>query len=157
MTSFGFGPAGGPALEVQAELALDIDGRAASIIGSGDRLVMHLDSPGHALYAMRGLTSSATVGALATALRATGLRLDVEGAHGRLLSLGAGVDSVLGRWGTGSRAVSTGSPRALAYLSAQVLRRAVGRRYIASAAGVALAVLVATTLRSVVRRQLGQQ
>ena len=146
------GPPAGPALDVQAALSLEIDGQAASITGSGGRLVLHLDSPGHTLHAARGFTSSSAVGAVASGLRAAGLRLDVEGAHGRLLSLGAGVDSVLGRLGTGSRAVSTGSPRAVTYLAAQVLRRAAGRRS-AAVAGLMGGLLVAAAVGSAIGRR----
>lgn len=148
---FAFGPGDGRSLDIQAELTLDIDGRAASITGAGDRLVMHLDSPGHTLHAVQGLTSSAAVGALASGLRAAGLRLDVEGVHGRLLSLGAGVDSVLGRLSTGSRAVAAGSPRALTYLGIQVLRRTFDRR--GTAVGVTAGALGVAAVRWTVNRR----
>lgn len=156
MTSSGFRPPAGPALDVQAALSLEIDGRAASITGSGDRLVLHLNSPGHTLHAARGFTSSAAVRAVANTLRLAGLRLDVEGAHGRLLSLGAGVDSVLGRVSTGSRAVSAGSPRAIAYLAAQLLRRTAGRRRSAAVAGFTGGVFVAAALVRALSRRVSR-
>lgn len=158
MTSSGFelGPPAGPAFDVQAALSLEIDGRAASITGSGNRLVLHLDSPGHTLHAARSFTSSAVVGTVANMLRAAGLRLDVVGAHGQLLSLGAGVDSVLGRLGTGSRAVSAGSPRAVTYLAVQLLQRATGRRRAAAVAGLTGAVLVAAALASAMNNRLSR-
>lgn len=152
MTAAGFAPPPGAALKVEAALTLEIDGRAASITGSGQRLVMHLDAPGHTVHTVQGLASSWAVGQLATGLRAAGLRLDIEAAHGRLLSLGAGVDSALGRLGTGSRAVSAGSPRALVYLGAQLLRRTAAERRKASVAGLGAGVLLAAAVSAVTRK-----
>lgn len=133
-------------LAVAADLQLEVDGTAATLTGDGDHLVLRSDSPAALWDAISGAALPAgigrvdgprAVGLVGDALRESGLRLDVDGPHGTLARLGAGVDSRLGRVSTGSRAVQPGSPSALAPLVWHRLRQDV--RLQAGAGALALA------------------
>jgi len=112
-----------PALRVEADLAIEVDGRSAHLRGDGSTLVLTSAHP-ESLWAVAGRTALPTgvgvasgpraIALVADRLAAAGLRLEVMGPQGRVVRLGDGVQSVLGRVTTGSSAVGPGRPRALA-------------------------------------------
>jgi hypothetical protein len=155
------GAARGPAppgvrLSVRADVQIAVDGASATLTGDGQRLVFATDEPGIILDSLIGaalpvgidsLDGPGAVGRLAEALRAASVNLDFRGPRGTIASLGAGVDSTLGRVLTGSRSLSPGAPAAVTPLVWQLVRRQPAAR----AAGIALATLV--TWRMLARMQ----
>ena len=109
-------------VSVFADLRLDTDGHRVHLVGDGHSLVLHSSDPRQLLSGLRqlslpseisGLRGRTAVGQAATALRDAGLRVDVRGPEGVLLQLGRGAGSRVGRWVTGSSAVTFGSLRDL--------------------------------------------
>ena len=136
-----------PALRVEADLAIEVDGRSATLRGNGNTLVLTSAHPeavwaaavGAALPAGVGVASGPRAIALvADQLAAAGLRLEVTGPQGRVVRLGDGVRSTLGRIATGSSAVGPGRPGAVAV----VLWR--GQRRLVAAAGLVASALAVT-------------
>lgn len=146
-------------LEVVADLTLDVDGVPAVLIGSGDHLVLDAADPGAlwsavtraALPAGVGRVDAArALGRLADGLREAGVRLDVRGPRGALVTLGAGVESATGRLSTGSSALRPGGVRTLGPLVLADLR---DRRTVRIAALAAAGLTVAgLTISAVLRR-----
>lgn len=145
-------------LEVTADLAVELDGVPATLTGRGGRLVLAADDP-DALWsalARAGLpagvgrvAASRALGRFADGLRDTGVRLDVAGPRGPLVSLGDGVRSGAGWLTTGSSALRPGGVRAVGPLALSNLRsRPLPRRM----ALVALAGLAALAVAAVRRR-----
>ena len=123
-----------PALRVEADLAIEVDGRSAHLRGDGNTLVLTSAHPASVWAAAVGAALPAGVGVasgpraialVADRLAAAGLSLEVTGPQGRVVRLGDGVQSVLGRVTTGSSAVGPGRPRAVAVLLWQGQRRRV--------------------------------
>ncbi len=141
-----------PAVSVFADLRIDNDGRRAHLVGDGQTLVLHTDSPmafwstinRAALPAGVGrVNGPRALGRAAGLLSETGITLDVTGPDGMIVRLGEGASSRLGQLTTGSAAVQFGSTRVLAStLSAQVPVRRYGL-----AAAVALVVGVVLAAR----------
>lgn len=111
----------GDRLHVQADLSLDIDGVTARLTGDGGLLTLRTSHPERvwasalgASLPMGGADDPRSVGRIADALADAGLRVDVVGPQGVVVSLGAGVDSRAGRIAAGSAAVGPGSPKAVA-------------------------------------------
>lgn len=113
---------GSLALSVFADLRFDTDGHRVHLVGDGTSLVLHSSDPRQLLSGLRqlslpvqvsGASGRTAVGQAATALRDAGLRVDVRGPDGVLLQLGDGAGSRVGRWVTGSSAVTFGSVRDL--------------------------------------------
>jgi len=106
-----------PALSVVADLRLEAAGQRIQLVGDGQSLVLHTDHPRALLAAVRrsslpvatGVAARRrSLGLAADALNSAGLRVDVRGPAGVLVSLGAGAGSRSGRLLTGSRAVTIG-------------------------------------------------
>jgi hypothetical protein len=121
-------------LDVEADLTLDVDGVTARLHGRGGRLVLSGDHPERVwAAAVSALLPAGLVlvdgprgiAGVARALAGIGIRLDVEGPHGVVASLGAGVGSRVGQALTGSDAVRPGAPLAVLALAWQARRRAV--------------------------------
>ena len=132
------------ALRVEADLAIEVDGKSATLSGNGNTLVLTSAYPeavwaaavGAALPAgVGGASGPRAIGLVADQLAAAGLTLEVTGPRGRVVRLGDGVHSTLGQIATGSSAVAAGRPGAVAV----VLWRG-HRRLVASAGLGALAV-----------------
>ena len=150
--------AAGQPLSVVADLRLETEGQRIQLVGDGQSLVLHTDRPFALFAAINGAALTSAVNAssgrrglarAADALHGAGLRVDVRGPSGVLISLGHGAGSRWGRLLTGSRAVALGPMRELA----ASLGTALPRRRIAAASlatvGVALGVFA-------VGRALGQ-
>lgn len=137
------------ALAVEADLTLEFGESSARLTGSGQRLVLQVDSPLDAFASVPSGSSLNLVGAVADGLQQAGLRVDVVSEHGVLLSMGSGVRSRFGRVAA-SRAVAFGSPTALLALAWPGAVRVVARHRVA-AVGTGLAATV-TAIAWVVRR-----
>lgn len=133
-------------LDVEADLRLDVDGTSAHLHGSGSRLVLFSDHPervwaaavASVLPAFGVADGPRAIGRVADLLQDAGVRLEVAGPHGVVVSLGDGVSSPVGRATTGSRAVRPGRPVALAVLGWQAGPRVVALAAISTTAGIAL-------------------
>ena len=140
------GRRGDVTVSIRADLRMDLDGASATLTGDGDRLVLATERPG-ALWdtlasapvpiGVRPASGSAGVGRVAEALRAAGLNLDVRGPRGTVATLGAGVDSVLGRVLAGSSALRPGAPAAVAPLLWHAVRQWPAARIAAIALAIA--------------------
>lgn len=140
---------GTSALHVTSDLSIEIDGTSAHLSSDGTRLVLSSTRPekiwaaavGAALPVGVGQTSGPrAVGRLADELAAVGLSLEVTGPAGRVVRLGDGVQSRVGRATTGSAAVGPGRPGALAVVLWHGQRRLVGGVAALLAGGVVAAI-----------------
>jgi hypothetical protein len=141
----------GQSLSVVADLRLETAGQRIQLVGDGQSLVLHTDHP-FALFAAINRTARPSaigpssgrrgLGRAADALHRAGLRVDVRGPGGVLVSLGHGAGSRWGRLLTGSRAVAVGPAREVAAsLGAGLPLRRITTATI-TAAGVVVAALV---------------
>lgn len=156
-------PAGGPRLQVVADLRLDLDGRPATITGAGSQVHVRTVDPGRLWGQVVGAPLPAgvdrsngprAVGQVANGLAAAGLTVTVEGPNGPLVVLGKGGRSIRGRLFTGSSHVRPGAIGALRPLALAQLRRNVfrPRRRVAAVALLAGALTAAGTARRRARR-----
>jgi hypothetical protein len=115
--------AAGRTLSVVADLRLETAGQRIQVVGDGQSLVLHTDHPlallaavnGTSLPSRNGVTGARhSVRRAADSLSRAGLRVDVRGPAGVLISLGNGAGSRSGRLLTGSRAVTFGPLREVA-------------------------------------------
>jgi hypothetical protein len=126
-------------LAVDADLTISFGESSARLTGSGQRLVLELDSPLDAFASVPSGSSLRLVRAFADGLAQAGLRVDVVSHRGALMSMGAGVRSRLRRFGVSS-GVAFGSPTALLALAWPSSVRVVARhRVLAATAGLAVA------------------
>ena len=141
--------AAGQPLSVVADLRLETAGQRIQLVGDGQSLVLHTDNPIALFAAINRTAWPSAVGPssgrrgiarAADTLHRAGLRVDVRGPGGVLVSLGHGAGSRLGRVLTGSRAVAFGSVREVA----GSLRTGLPLGRIVAASGAAI--LVATVL-----------
>ncbi len=139
----------GHVLSVVADLRLETAGQRIQLIGDGQSLVLHTDHPLALLSAVNrtSLPSAISLGRgrrsvaqAADTLSRAGLRVDVRGPAGMLVSMGAGAGSRSGRLLTGSPAVTVGSAREVASSLANGLT--LGRISVASCTALAVAVTV---------------
>jgi len=152
MTSSATGSAtttAGQPLSVVADLRLETEGQRVQLVGDGQSLILHTDHPLALLAAVRHtswptavspMSGRASVARAADTLHRSGLRVDVRGPGGVLVSLGDGAGSRFGRVVTGSRAVAFGSVREVAGSLRSGLP--LGRIIAASCAAVAVVVAV---------------
>ena len=134
-------------VSVRADLMMDLDGASVTLTGDGDRLVLATERP-LALWetlartplpvGVGSVSGPAGAGRVADALRDAGVNLDVRGPRGTVASLGAGVDSALGRVLAGSSALRPGGLAAVAPLMWHAVRHHPAARI----AGLALATIV---------------
>ena len=144
-------PGRGISVSVQADLRMDLDGTSATLTGDGDRLMLATERP-VALWDILvsaplpvgggSVGGPARVGRVAEALREAGVNLDLRGPRGTVASLGAGVDSALGRVLVGSGALGPGAPAAVAPLVWQAVRRGPAARVAALALATSVAGIV---------------
>lgn len=120
-------------LAVTADLTVSFGESSARLTGSGQRLVLQIDSPLDAFAAVPSGSSLGLVRTVADGLQRAGLRVDVVSHRGTLLSMGSGVRSRLAAFG-GPPAVAFGSPAALLALAWPGAVRAVDRHRLAAAA-----------------------
>ena len=117
-----------PRLHVDADLRFEVDGGAVAgtVTGSGDRLVIETSDAEKTWDAALGspATGSSLLDPFARLLHDSGLTLEVTGPDGTVATVGAGVDSRLGRLTTGSRHVRLGEARAVAPLARSRVRDA---------------------------------
>jgi hypothetical protein len=151
MTSSAAGSAtttAGQPLSVVADLRLESAGQRVQLVGDGQSLILHTDHPLALLTALRRTawptavnprSGRAGVAEAADTLHRAGLRVDVRGPGGVLVSLGHGAGSRFGRVLTGSGAVAFGSVREVA----GSLRTGLPRVRIIAASGAAVSVAVA--------------
>jgi hypothetical protein len=157
MTSSASGSAttiAGHPLSVVADLRLETEGQRVQLVGDGQSLIVHTDHPLALLTAVRRTawpsaisprSGRAGVARAADTLHRAGLRVDVRGPGGVLVSLGHGAGSRLGRVLTGSRAVAFGSVREVAGSLRTGLP--LGRIVAASCAAVSIAAVLALRRR----------
>ena len=129
--------------EVTADLAIDVDGVSATLTGRGGRLLLAADDPVALWSAVTQIdlpadpgrvAASRALGRFADTLRNNGVRLDIAGPHGPLVSIGHGVRSGAGWLITGSSALRPGGVRASGPLIVSGLRsRRLTRRTVATA------------------------
>ena len=121
-------------LAFDGRLSFTVDGpdgsTAGTVVGDGSALRVHADDPVVAWDAALGSVSTGTavLSAVAGHLHDEGLRLEVTGPAGRVASVGAGVDSPVGRLLAGSRRVSLGRPSAVRPLAVAQARRSLAGR-----------------------------
>ena len=113
----------GQPLSVVADLRLETEGQRVQLVGDGQSLIVHTDHPLALLTAVRRTawpsaisprSGRAGVARAADTLHRAGLRVDVRGPGGVLVSVGHGTGSFWGRLLTGSRAVALGPVREVA-------------------------------------------
>lgn len=128
-------------LAVTADLTISLGESSARLTGSGQRLVLQIDSPLDAFASVPSGSSLSLVRAVADGLQRAGLRVDVVSDRGTMLSMGSGVDSRLRRFGL-PPAVAFGSPTALVGLAWPGAVRVVNRhRRAVAAAGLTASAL----------------
>jgi len=116
-------------LSLQGGLSFTVDGpggsTAGEIVGDGPVLRVRAEDAVVAWEASVGSVSAGPAGLrrVADQLAAEGLSVEVSGPDGLLATVGAGVDSPLGRLVTGSRRVRLGRPAALRPLAVAQARR----------------------------------
>ena len=142
-------------LSLQGGLTFTVDGPAGStsgeIVGDGPVLRVRAEDPVAAWEASVGSVSAGPAGLriVADQLAAEGLSVEVSGPDGPLATVGAGVDSTVGRLVTGSRRVKLGRPAALRPLAvAQVKRSVPSARTFALALGALAAAFAALRRRA---------
>jgi hypothetical protein len=122
------------ALRLEGSVAFTVDGprgRSGGVVsGDGPVLRVTADDPVAAWDAAVGSAprGPGALGTVADLLAAQGLSVEVDGPRGRLATVGAGVDSGVGRAVTGSRRVAPGRPAALRPLVVAQLRTGVARQ-----------------------------
>ena len=113
----------GQPLSVVADLRLETEGQRIQLVGDGQSLVLHTDHPFALFTAINRTSWPSTIGPssgrrgvarAADTLHRVGLRVDVRGPSGVLVSLGDGAGSRWGRLLTGSHAVALGPVREIA-------------------------------------------
>ena len=136
-------------IAVEADLTLSLDGSTARLTGSGQRLLLHVDSPAGLVNPMPGRSPLRAAFAMADILRNAGLRVDVATDQGRLVSVGAGVRSPTSML-RALPPVAAGSPIALATVGLAAVKPIVLKRWkpalVAATAG--LVWIVVRTARS---------
>ena len=135
-------------IQVEADLAFEVDGTPARLTSDGDHLVLFSTHPERVWASVLSVAlpvgnGTRAVGHVARELAAAGLRLEVTGPRGKMAHLGKGVRSPLGRVVTGSAAVAPAAPSAVALL----IWHRLPRRGAAIAALALGAVAVAAALR----------
>jgi len=148
--------AAGHSLSVVADLRLETAGQRIQLVGDGQSLVLHTDNPIALFAAINRTAWPSAVGQsrgrrgiarAADTLHRAGLRVDVRGPCGVLVSVGHGAGSFWGRLLTGSRAVALGPVREVAAsLGTGLPLRRITAASIASA-GVAVAVFAVMRTR----------
>lgn len=137
-------------LRIDADLHLQIDGRTATLTGTGQRLELTTDTPeaiwaavtGAALPAGWGRVNGPRgVGRFADRLSGHGLAMTITGPGGPIVHLGEGAASWLGRAITGSSAVQPGTVRSFAPLVWSSARQSWTWRLAALTAGVGIAII----------------
>ena len=150
-------------LDVTANLTVELDGVPATLTGHGGRLVLAADDPGALWTAVTRaglpsgvgrLVASRALGRFADGLRDTGVRIDIAGPRGPLVSIGDGVRSGAGWLTTGSSALRPGGIRAIGPLVLNDLRgRTVARAAALALSGVVVLAVAATRRRGSARRR----
>ncbi len=141
------------ATRVQGSLTFSVAGpggqTAGTVEGRGPRVVVHAEDPVAAWDAALGSVSTGpavldTVGRL---LSEEGVTVEVTGPRGTVATLGAGIDTRLGKVLAGSRYVRLGSPSAVRPLAVAEARRRAGEARTALVGGIVLLVLAAVVAR----------
>ena len=145
-----------PALEVLAQLQLDLDGHVATLTGSGEDLVLVASDPAALLdqlataaipVGVGQVDGPRALGLVADILGQAGLRLTVQGPNGTLVTLGRGQASYLGRLLTGSERAQPGTVRSLAPLVRAIAVQRLGRERLLGIAGLVAVILALASLR----------
>lgn len=117
------------ALQVEGTVSFTVDGpggqSTGTVVGSGGLVRIDAQDPVAVWDAALGSVSTGpeVLSTVADLISSEGLLVEVHGPDGLLASVGAGVDSVLGRVLTGSRRVRLGRPAAVRPLAVAELRR----------------------------------
>lgn len=122
-------------LQFSSDLTFSLEGPdGSSALGrvEGDGSTLRVSTTDAALVWGAALDSSLatpdSLDRLATQLADGGVTVEVSGPAGRVATVGAGVDSTLGRFAAGSRRVELGGPRAVVPLARVQARRLLGER-----------------------------
>ena len=149
------GLAEGPPLRVEGSVGFVVDGPRGStrgvVAGDGPVVRVTTDDPVAAWAAASDGAPAGprALGDLADLLSAAGVSVELSGPGGRVATVGAGVESALGRVVTGSRHVQPGGAAAVGPLVvAQARQLAAARRPLLVAAAVVLVLLRARSRRS---------
>ena len=134
-----------PRLQVEGDVALNVDGVPATLSGRDNALVIKTDSPKRLLDGAGPALDR--IDAVAASLAQAGLRLVVEGPHGPVATMGAEVHSTMGRLLAGSPRVRLGRPAAVW----PVARGRISRR-LHSRSGLAAAAVIAVVIAYGARR-----
>jgi hypothetical protein len=144
------------ALSFDGDLTFSVEGpggaTAGTVSGAGPVLRVHAEDPVAAWDGVLGSVSTgpAVLSSVADLLHGEGAVVEVTGPAGLVATVGAGVDSPLGRLLTGSRHVRVGRPAAVRPLAVAQLRRT--GRSAARPAGLAAAALALVWLVRRTRR-----
>jgi hypothetical protein len=150
------GPQVREVLTIEADLRIDVDGRAASLKSEGRRLTFTSEAPGELWASLGGSTlgglagpreGAKAVGRIAEALAAQDIELRLVGPQGELARFGSGAHSWWGRALTGSGLVQIGPFRSVRSAGISVVR---GSRLFwptASAVGVAAVAAAVVAVR----------
>jgi len=118
-------------LAFDGDLTFSVEGpggtTGGTVRGAGATLRVHADDPVAAWDAALGAvpTGPALLSSVADLLADEGVVVEMSGPRGRVATIGAGIDSGLGRVLAGSRRVRLGRPAAVGPLAVAQLRRAV--------------------------------
>ena len=116
---------------IEADLRIDVDGRAASLKSDGRRLTFTSEAPDELWASLGGSTFGGatgsregfkTIGQIAEALATQNLDLRVVGPQGEIVHLGSGAHSWWGRALTGSSLVQIGPLRSVRSVGVSMVR-----------------------------------
>lgn len=132
------------ALVFDGDLTFSVEGpggaTGGTVRGAGATLQVHADDPVAAWDAALGSVSTgpALLSSVAEFLAGEGIVVEVSGPGGLVATIGAGIDSAVGRLLAGSRRVRLGRPAAVRPLAVAQLRRSAAARPALLLGGVAL-------------------
>ena len=139
------------ALEFASDLVVSVDGLEGRVVGEGQTLRVETRHPARLLDELRaaGPSDTRSLRRAAEFLHDQGLTVVLSGPAGDVVTVGAGVDSPLGRLAAGTNRIRPGRPRAVAPLVRGRLRGAARdpRVRAAAAAATILLLLAARVLR----------
>lgn len=150
----------GPFLHVESDLTFAVDGPSGPSTGtvraSGSRVTVRTSDPVSLLDAVLGADSggAATPAAVGDFLAEVGLTVEVVGPRGPVVTVGAGVDSAIGSWVSGTKRVRPGSLLATGPLAVARIRRPRPTR---GQVAIGVAAAVALLAADVTRRHLAHR
>ena len=147
----------GPFLHVESDLTFAVDGpfgpSTGTVRASGSRVTVSTSDPASLLDAVLGADTGGapTPAAVGDLLADIGLTVEVVGPRGPVVTVGAGVESTIGAWASGTKHVRPGSLRATGPLAVARIRRSRPTR---GQVAIGVAAVVALVAADVTRRHL---